>query len=82
MRTTLDIDDTLHEQARRVAFEQRRSLGDVISEWAAKGLEAEQRAAEQRPLGRYRGAITIADDFDVTPTEVATALDQPVGQHG
>ena len=31
MRTTLELDDRLYEVARRRAFEERRSLGDIIS---------------------------------------------------
>jgi hypothetical protein len=78
VRTTLELDDALHELARRRAFEERRSIGDVISAWAAKGLVAEQQALAPRPLGRFRGQITVADDFDATPDEVIESLDRPV----
>ncbi len=76
MRTTLEIDDRLHEIARRRAFEERRGIGDVISELALRGLEALQSSATPRPLGKFAGQITIADDFDETPDEVADALDR------
>ena len=75
MRTTLEIDDRLHEIARRRAFEERRGIGDVISELALRGLESGQASATPRPLGKFAGQITIADDFNETPVEVADALD-------
>ena len=79
MRTTLDLDDRLHETARRIAFEQRRSLGEVVSELALRGLE--QQAALDRPprqLGQFAGLIHIADDFDDTPADVSAAVDEPL----
>jgi hypothetical protein len=80
MRTTLEIDDDLHELARRIAFEQRRSLGDVVSELMRQGLAAEtKRSREQRPLGIFAGLIHIAEDFDDTPPDVIAALDEPLG---
>lgn len=38
MRTTVSIDDEVYEQARRIAFESRRTLGDVINELLAYPL--------------------------------------------
>jgi hypothetical protein len=79
MRTTLELDNRLHETARRIAFEQRRSLGDVVSELALRGLE--QQAADQRPvrqLGQFAGLIHIADDFDDTPADIDAAVDEPL----
>jgi hypothetical protein len=79
MRTTLEIDDDLHELARRIAFEQRRSLGDVVSELIRQGLAAEaRRPVERRPLGVFAGLIHIADDFNDTPNDVLAALDEPL----
>ena len=40
MRTTIDLDPEIHEIARRRAFEERRSIGDVIDGLAQMGLEA------------------------------------------
>jgi hypothetical protein len=80
MRTTLDIDDELHAVARRIAFEQRRSLGDVVSELMRQGLASEHhRPVERRPLGMFAGLIHIADDFDDTPSDVLVALDESLG---
>ena len=39
MRTTVSSDDEVYEQARRMAFESRRTLGDVINELLTEGLK-------------------------------------------
>lgn len=78
MRTTLDIDDKLHEIARQRAFTERRSIGDVISELALQGLEHQRRSRPRRPLGAFAGQIRIADDFDDTPADLLDAIDQPL----
>jgi hypothetical protein len=75
VRTTIDLDADIHEIARRRAFEERRSIGDVISELARRGLEL---SAAPRKLGYFAGQVEIADDFDETPTDVASALDEPL----
>lgn len=75
MRTTLLIHDDVYETARRRAFDERRSLGDVISELARRGLAAEH-TDERRPIGLFAGQGSIADDFDETPPEVVEALDR------
>jgi hypothetical protein len=77
MRTTLEIDDKLHEIARRLAFTERRAIGAVISDLALKGLAATEISGS-RPLGMFAGQITIAEDFDATPAEVLASLDAPV----
>lgn len=78
MRTTLSIDDKIHEQARRIAFETRRTLGAVINELLAEGLKETARPSARRQLGQLRGTITIADDFDDTPQEILDALEDPI----
>ncbi len=78
MRTTLDLDPEIHEIARRRAFEERRSIGDVISELAQLGLEAERAKRPWRPLGIFAGQVTVADDFDDTPAEWLDAIDEPL----
>lgn len=77
MRTTLELDDRLHAIARQKAFEERRSIGDVISELALRGLEASESRPARR-LGLYAGRIHVAHDFDDTPPEVLEALDEPL----
>ncbi len=83
MRTTLVLDDEVYEAARRRAFEQRRSLGAVISELAGRGLEAEVGAAARAEppairLGAWAGKVWIADDFDDTPQEWLDAIEEPI----
>lgn len=72
MRTTLEIDDALHERARRQAFEERRSIGAVISEWAIRGAGAK---ADTRPLGLFKGTIEIPEDFDEPLPEAIAAVE-------
>jgi len=78
MRTTVSIDDAVYEQARRIAFESRRTLGDVINELLAEGLKLVAPSPERRLLGQLRGTIRISEDFDETPGEVLEALDSPL----
>ncbi len=78
MRTTVTIDDEIHEKVRRVAFESRRTLSDVINELLSEGLKLVNRGYEPRRLGQLRGTITIADDFDDTPGEILDSLDAPI----
>lgn len=76
MRTTVDLDTDIHEVVRRRAFEERRSLGSVISELVRVGLEAEPR--RQRNLGAFAGLVHMADDFDETPREILEAMEDPI----
>ncbi len=78
MRTTVSLDDAVYDEARRIAFESRRTLGEVINELLATGLKQIARPPERRQLGQLRGTITIADDFDDTPAEVLESLDEPL----
>ena len=78
MRTTVSLDDLIYDEARRIAFESRRTLGEVINELLAAGLKQAARPSARRQLGQLRGTITIADDFDDTPAEVLESLDDPL----
>ena len=78
MRTTMSIDDEIHEAARRIAFESRRTLSEVFNELLAEGLETVTRKAQRPRLGQLRGTIKIADDFDDTPPEILDALTEPL----
>lgn len=69
MRTTLTLDDEVYEAARKIAFEQRRALGDVVSELAARGLEAGDSPPPKLTFGFWAGQGWIADDFNDTPPE-------------
>jgi hypothetical protein len=78
VRTTVDIDDAVHEAARLRAFQQRRSLGDVLSELASIGLTVVEGERAPRPIGLYDGQIAIAADFDSTPDVVVEAIERPL----
>ena len=78
MRTTIVIDDRLHEEARRLAFESRRTLSEVINELLAEGLKRTAGDPTRRRLGQFRGSITVADDFNETPADVLRAADEPL----
>jgi hypothetical protein len=75
MRTTLVLDDRVYESARKLAFDQRRSLGEIVSELAAKGLRSAEFELPKRRLGFWEGQGQMAEDFNDTPTEVLDALD-------
>jgi hypothetical protein len=71
VRTTIDLAPDVYDIVRRRAFEERRSMGDVLSELARSGLRG---AVARRPIGRFDGHGSIADDFDLLPDEVGDAL--------
>ena len=74
MRTTLTVDDDVLAAARELAEQQRRSIGDVISELSRKGLQsgrAERRCNSRVPtFAPRRGAAPI------TMYSVREALDE------
>jgi len=74
MRTTVSIDDGVYEEARRIAFETRQTLGKVINDLLVSGLRS-RRAAGGRELGQLAGSVWIADDFDQTPSEIIDAFE-------
>jgi hypothetical protein len=78
MRTTVSLDERIHEEARRIAFESRRTLSEVINELLAEGLKQVARPPMRRQLGQLRGTITIADDFDDTPEAMLDSLAEPL----
>lgn len=78
MRTTVTIDDKVYEEARRIAFDSRRTLGDVINELLTEGLKLVAKPLGRRQLGQLRGTIDISDDFDDTPPEVFDSLNDPI----
>lgn len=75
MRTTVNLRDDLYEAARRQAFEQRRTLGDVMNELIERGLSANP---PRRQLGAFAGRITVAEDFDAPDPDLEETVDQSV----
>ena len=78
MRTTVSLDDRIHDEARRIAFESRRTLSEVINELLTEGLKRVAPPPARRHLGQLRGTIMIADDFDDTPAEILDSLAEPL----
>jgi hypothetical protein len=78
VRLTLDLDDRLYEVAHGRALAQQRSLGDVVSELALRGLDTETAAPSRRLLGQFAGLIQVDADFDETPHDWLDAIDRPV----
>ena len=78
MRTTLELDDRLHAAARQKAFDEHRSLGEVVSELALRGLEQLQTQRPKRRLGQFAGLVHLADDFNDTPPDVLASIEQPL----
>lgn len=66
----MSLDNKVYEAARQIAFESRRTPGEVINELLLAGLKSRNSLGPQRELGRLRGSIWIAEDFDETPQEV------------
>jgi hypothetical protein len=77
MRTTVDLAEDVYDHVRRQSFEQRRSMGAVLSELARAGMRG-PGARAVRPIGLYDGQGRIADDFDELPDDIAVALDRPI----
>jgi hypothetical protein len=75
MRTTLALDDDVYEAARKIAFEQRRALGAVVSDFLRRGLEAGVGELTERPLGFWHLQVQMSDDFNDTPDEVLAAVE-------
>jgi hypothetical protein len=56
MRTTVTIRDELYDAIRRRAFEERRTLGDIVNELIAAGLDT-SASSRTRTLGAFTGQI-------------------------
>jgi hypothetical protein len=75
VRTTLSIDEDIMQAARALAAAQRRSLGQVISDLARKGL-----APRPERIGSDEGFPVFRVDPGapvITPEMVSAALDEP-----
>ncbi len=77
MRTTLSIRDDLYEIARKRAFDERRTLGDVVNELIERGI-GEGAVERRRTLGAFEGRIAIADDFDDELPEVTASIHESI----
>jgi hypothetical protein len=76
MRTTLAIDDDVLEAARSLARSESRTLGEVVSDLARKGLTPRPRLAAR---GDFPVFEVPADAPPITPERVSEALDEDGG---
>ena len=75
MRTTLSIDEDVLQAARSLAAAQQRSLGQVISELARRGLAPRADRIDDEdgfPVFRVDPGAPV-----ITPDMVNAALDEP-----
>lgn len=75
MRTTLNLDDDVAEAARALARLERRSLGQVVSELARRGLAP--RLPEPYDDGGFPVFPVGADAPAITDEAVQVGLDEP-----
>jgi hypothetical protein len=66
MRTTIDIDDPILKDLKRLQRREGKSLGRLVSDLLAQGLAAERRASPQMPPFRWlakpmRARVDLAD---------------------
>jgi hypothetical protein len=64
MRTTLSIDDDVLSAAKALATHERRSIGEVVSELARKGMTRDRVSPKTRngfPLLPSRGAVVTLE---------------------
>lgn len=74
MRTTLRIDDDVLEAVKSVARSTDRTVGEVISELARKGLAP---APQEGTEGGFPVFSVSPDAGPITPEMVRRALDEP-----
>lgn len=67
MRTTLNLDPDVLEAARRMASEQGRTLGAIVSDLARRGLQAPERI-------RYEGDFPVFDVGEGAPPLTALTV--------
>lgn len=77
MRTTLTIRDELYEKIRRQAFDERRTLGDVVNDLIESGL-VQKSFTKPRVLGTFSGQISVTDDFDDELVEFTDSISEPI----
>ena len=65
MRTTLTLDPVILTAAKEVAKETHRSVGAVISDWAARGLKASVGVSGE--VRKSSAAQALFPVFDVPP---------------
>ena len=74
MRTTLNLDGDIVEAARSLARVERRSLGDVVSALARRGLAPDMARLSED--GGFPAFAVPPDASPITEEMVRTALDE------
>lgn len=75
MRTTVAIDDDVLEAARSLARSEQRSLGEVLSDLARKGLRPELRLSVRSGFPVFE---VSSEAPPITPERVRDLLDEDV----
>jgi mRNA-degrading endonuclease RelE of RelBE toxin-antitoxin system len=69
MRTTIDIDEPILKELKRLQKEEKKSLGRLISDLLAEALGQRRRAPQRRPpfrwISRSMRARVDLEDHDV-----------------
>jgi len=76
MRTTLTIDDDLLLAAKEIGAAQHRSAGEVLSEWARRGIHAAPPLAEDQVVMRNGFEVIPARDCIITTEFVRQLQDE------
>ena len=79
MRTTIRIDDDLHEVVQSLARHNRRSLSDTVAVLLRRGLRAESGVERDTAMGRDpdTGFPRIRSERPVTIHDVRSLEDEP-----
>ncbi|HEV2854470.1 MAG TPA: antitoxin [Thermoanaerobaculia bacterium] len=72
MKASLRIDDDIYKAAERLASAENRSIGEVLSDLARKGLDAERQQVEE---GRFPVFSVSKDSPPITLDVVKSAFD-------
>ena len=76
MRTTLAIDDDVLEAARRIAVRENKSLGEIVSELARRGLKTKPPAEPRRTRNGVPLLVGRTDASPVTPELIKQLFDE------
>ena len=72
MKASLQIDDDIYKAAERLASAEKRSVGEVLSDLARRGLDAER---DQMEAGRFPVFSVSKDSPPITLDTVKSAFD-------
>jgi hypothetical protein len=76
MRTTLTVDDDVLEAARQIAVRENKSLGEIVSELARRGLKAMPPAEPRRTRNGVPLLVGGTDASPVTPELIKQLFDE------